>query len=113
MKANLRLAQSRAQSGVKPTSGCTELTGYTVNFTQSSYSIQAQCTPEGLVGSITNVTLPTTTSFVPVPTTLIFGVLTRGLVNINNSVTITVSGFNHNYDIVVEVNGTITDGGFQ
>ena len=113
VKANLHLAQSRAQSGVKPTSGCTELTGYTVIFAQTSYSIQAQCSPEGLVGSISSVSLPTTTSFAPIPSTLIFGVLARGLVNINNSATITISGFNINYDLIVEVNGTITDGGFQ
>lgn len=112
VKANIRLAQSKALSGVKPTSGCTQLAGYAVSFTLTTYSFQAQCT-EGLVGTIAQSTLPAGTSFNPVPNSFVFGVVTRGLLNTSSSVTITVAGFNKNYRLTIEPNGVITDNGFQ
>lgn len=112
VKANVRLAQSKALSGVKPSSGCTELSGYTVSFTQTTYSFQARCT-EGLVGTATQLTLAQGVSFSPVPSSFTFGVLTRGLLNTDSSRTMTISGFNKTYTLSIEPNGTITDNGFQ
>ncbi len=71
VKANIRLAQSKALSAIKPASGCTELIGYTVSFTQTTYSIQAQCT-EGLVGTATQLTLAQGASFSTVPGSFTF-----------------------------------------
>ncbi|MBI3385731.1 hypothetical protein HY031_01455 [Candidatus Gottesmanbacteria bacterium] len=113
LKANLRLAQTWALSALKPTSGCTQLTGYTVTFTATTYGLQAQCDPEGLVGSTTAVTIPTGVSFVPVPQQTTFGVLTQGLISPGSTLTITLSGFNKNYQLVVSPSGDITDNGFQ
>lgn len=111
VKANVRLAQSKALSGVKPASGCTELVGYTLTFTQLTYSFQAECT-EGLVGSVTQISLPQSVSFSPVPASFTFGVLTRGLVNQPNAITMTISGFSKTYQLTVEPNGVVTDIGF-
>lgn len=112
VKANVRLAQSRALAGVKPASGCTELVGYTMSFTVNAYSFQARCS-EGLVGSITQLTLSQAVSFSPVPSSFTFGVLTRGLLDTESPVTIPLSGFNKTYTFSIEPNGTITDNGFQ
>lgn len=112
VKANLRLGQSKALSALKPASGCTQLQGYTVSFTPTSYSIQAQCT-EGLVGTSTSLSLPTNVSFSPVPASFVYGVLTRGLLNTNSSVSILLSGYSRSYQLSIEPNGVITDVGFQ
>lgn len=112
VKANVRLAQSRALSGVKPASGCTELVGYTVSFTVNAYSFQALCS-EGAAGPTISLTLPAAVSFSPVPSSFTFGVLTRGLLNTENPVTITLTGFSKTYTLSIEPNGTITDNGFQ
>lgn len=113
VKANFRLAQSKALSGVKPTSGCTLLEGYNVSFTQSTYSLQAQCDPQGLVGIKTDLALPSELVFSPVPSSFTFGVLTNGLLDITNSVPINFTGFGKTYQIAVSVNGDIADNGFQ
>lgn len=112
VKANLRLAQSKALSAAKPTSGCTELMGYTVSFTGSGYSVQASCT-EGLVGTKTDIALPGDLTLSPVPADMTFGVLTRGLKDSANSVTISLVGYGKTYQLVVSPNGDITDVGFQ
>lgn len=115
LKAHLRLAQSRALSGLKPASGCTELVGYAVSFTSGAYSIQAQCkngAVTSLVGSTTNVSLPSTISLVSPPATIVFGVLTKGLLR-DTPVTLTLNGFSKNYQLVVSTNGDITDNGVQ
>ena len=110
--ANLRLGQSKAISALKPASGCTEVQGYNVSFTAITYSIQARCT-EGLVGTSTDLTLPVNVSFSPVPASFVYGVITRGLLNTNNSVSLVLVGFSRSYQLIVEPNGVITDVGFQ
>ena len=116
LKANLRLAQSRALSGLKPSSGCSELVGYAVSFTFSTYSVQAQCTngvTQTLVGATTDVSLPSTISLVAPPSSVVFGILTRGLMSANSAVTLKLTGFGKNYQLVISPNGDITDSGFQ
>ncbi len=113
VKANLRLAQTWAFSALKPTSGCTELVGYTVGFSAGAYTMQASCAPEGMAGLITTVSLPTGVTFSPVPQQLTFGVLAQGLITPGAAVTITLSGFNKTYQLVVSPGGDITDNGFQ
>ena len=110
LKNNLRLAQSNAMSASKPSAGCTQLAGYQVSFAQSSYAIQATCSPEGLAGLSTTVNLPVGASFVSVPATLIFGVLTSG---ISASETMTLTKASFNYAISVSTSGDINDLGFQ
>ena len=46
--SNLRLIQAKALSGDKP-DGCTTLTGYTVEFAFTNYTMYAQCDPEGII----------------------------------------------------------------
>lgn len=112
VKANLRLGQSKALSALKPASGCTELQGYAVSFTATTYSVQAQCT-EGLVGTSTDLSLPGSVLFSPVPASFVYGVITRGLLNTDNSVSIVLAGYSRSYQLIVEPNGVITDVGFQ
>lgn len=114
VKASLKLGQSKALSGLKPASGCTELRGYTVSFTGATYSMQALCSEaEGLVGATVNLSLPANISFSPVPGSFTFGVVTRGLLGVTSPVTITITGFGKTYTLTVEPNGVVTDGGFQ
>ncbi|MFZ5845376.1 MAG: pilus assembly FimT family protein [Patescibacteria group bacterium] len=111
LKTNLRFAQTKAASADKPTSGCTQLVGYAVSFTNSSYNVQAQCS-EGLVGSLTSVSLPVGISFSPIPETIVFRVLTRGTTS-DNPVTLTLIGRLKSYRLEVSPKGDITDLGFQ
>ncbi len=105
VKNNLRYAQSRATNGEKPTSGCTVLTGYRVTFAANSYAIQAQCT-EGLVGSQQSVMLERGLSFSPIPSGVLFRVLTRGT---DTDVTIKITGSNRSYQFSVTRSGDMSD----
>lgn len=110
LKNDLRLAQSKASSAVKPDTGCTELTGYTVAFpTSATYTLQASCT-EGPVGELTTVTLPEGITFSSPPASILFGVLTRGIAQ---DVTITLTGSGRTYGVRVNRSGDINDLGFQ
>lgn len=106
---DLRFAENQALSGVKP-SGCTILTGYQVSFTQNTYTTRAKCSPEGLVGTISSVSLPTGLTFDPVPSSIIFGVLTGG---ISSSVSIYLKYASFTYQVNVDVSSIVTDKGFQ
>lgn len=81
LKNDLRLAQNKALSGQKPSTGCTQLDGFNVIFTASTYSTQATCDSGHSAGEITTITLPTAITFSPVPVPILFGVLTRGSAN--------------------------------
>lgn len=109
LKNDLRLAESGAITAQKPASGCTQLFGYQVAFTQSSYSVQADCS-EGLVGVMTTVTLPGGITFASVPSPILFGVLTQGVAS---DVTVTVTSSAGSYAISVSRSGDINDLGFQ
>lgn len=110
LKNNLRFGQTQAASAKKPTAGCTQLLGYTVNFTSSSYSIVALCT-EGAVGDVLSVALPTGITFSPVPSPFTFDVLNRGLIG-SDAVTIILVGIAKSYRIQVLRGGDINDLGF-
>ena len=53
--SNLRLVQAKALAGDKP-QGCTTLVGWTVEFALKSYTMYAECKPEGIIDS-TRVTV--------------------------------------------------------
>lgn len=103
LKNNLRYAQSRAYNGEKPESGCTQLDGYLVSFASTSYTTQAQCggTP---VDPAQQVFLTSGLSFSPVPSPMLFRVLSQGL---DSDVTITIVGISKSFQVVVSKSGDI------
>ncbi len=105
VKNNLRLIQSRAYNGDKPASGCSELKGYQVTFAANLYSMQASCT-EGLAGEGKTVTLESGLAFSPVPSTILFGVLSRGIAS---DVTITVTGASQSFQFRVMRSGDMSE----
>ncbi len=111
LKSDLRFVQTKAFSAEKPGLGCSELVGYVISFTSTTYSIQSQCT-EGLVGSISTINLPTGISFFPIPSAMTFRVLTHGIAN-DSSVIITLTGRTKSYRLQIDPKGDISDLGFQ
>lgn len=109
LKSDLRLAQSRAITGLKPSAGCTSLRGYTVTFNQNGYSVQALCT-EGLAGQAVTVSLPGSVTFSPVPGALTFAVLNG---TASSAVTLTLAGINNTYGVQVSSSGDVNDTGIQ
>lgn len=110
LKNTLRGAQSRALAGQKPTSGCTELVGYEISFTETSYSLQARCS-DGLAGEASAVTLPTGVTFSPVPSSILFVVLT-GRTDKTGDVSLVLLGLAKRYTLLLHSNGDIEDSGF-
>ena len=116
LKNNLRLAQTKANSAEWPLScitpcTCTQLNGYMVSYTGSTYSTRAFCS-EGLVGNTETITLPAGITFPTVPPSMMFQVLSRGIA-ISAPVTISVTGSSVTYDIQVDPSGDVNDLGFQ
>ncbi len=111
LKNNLRLAQVKSTSVIKPESGCTQLVGYRVTFAASSYATQAQCT-EGLVGEATTVVLPSGVTFSPIPTSVTFAALTHTLVS-GNPLNVTLLGRSKRYLLQISANGEVEDVGLQ
>lgn len=105
IKNNLRFAQSRAYNGEKPANGCTQLLGYRVTFATSSYTVQAQCS-EGLAGEQQSISLVSGVSFSPVPSDILFRVLSRG---IDADTTVKVTGANRSYQFQVTRSGDMSD----
>lgn len=105
VKNDLRFAQSRAYNGEKPAAGCSELMGYRVTFTATSYAVQAECT-EGLLAEEQTVVLQSGISFSPLPGDLLFRVLTRGL---DSDMTVTVIGASRSYQFQVTRSGDMSD----
>lgn len=88
-KNDLRLAQSKALAGEKPT-GCTNsLNGYQVSFSSDSYSLSAICSASVLVKT---VPLPQNVTFSSVPSSILFRVLAQGT-NLSANQTMTLTGF--------------------
>ncbi len=105
LKNNLRFAQSRAYNGEKPSSSCTRLDGYLVSFLVSSYTMQAQCA--GLpVDPAQQVLLSGGLAFSPVPSPILFRVLSQGL---DSNVTITMVGLSKSFQVVVSKSGDISE----
>lgn len=105
VKNNLRYAQGRAYNGEKPMSGCTQLVGYQVSFTATTYSVQASCT-EGLVGSAQDFSLDSGISFSSVPPAITFRVLSSG---IDTDTTIIAVGSGKSYQFLVSRSGDMSE----
>jgi len=105
VKNNLRFAQSRAYNGEKPTSGCTELIGYQVSFTATTYTVQAKCSG-GLAGAAGDFSLDSGISLSPVPAAITFGVLSRG---IDTDTAIIAVGSGKSYQFLVSRSGDMSE----
>ena len=113
LKNNLRLAQSMASTGEKPSSDlvpCDSLEGYRVTFVAGvvggapdSYQIQAQCS-NGLKGAIKTFYFPAVVRFETVPSLIVFRVLAGG---IQEERVITLSAFETSKTITVTRTGEI------
>lgn len=102
---NLRLAQTLAIQGKKPTSGCTSYSGYRITFDSSTtYFSEAGCTETG-VGKL-RYQLPSGIQFTSpaIPTTILFQSLT-GVVFTDYTVTLSRNGVTKN--IVISTSGLI------
>ena len=113
LKSNLRSVQFRSINGQKPiNTTCTQLDGYTVSFTESTYSYQATCTPANPDTVVTTVTLPRGITFSPVPSSILYKVLGLG---IDTSSQISISLINTNMTATIQINpnGEIIDTGLQ
>jgi prepilin-type N-terminal cleavage/methylation domain-containing protein len=111
LKNNLRFAQSKASTGEKPAS-CSRLSGYTISFTSMSYSIEALCAPEGLVGARVAVSLPGGVLFSPIPDSFSFNVLSGGT-TLGSTTVLRLVGSGKQYDIQVSPGGDVSDLGMQ
>lgn len=105
VKNNLRLAQSRAYNGDKPTAGCTQFLGYQATFTATTYSIQAACS-EGPAGNAESYTLESGNTFSPIPADILFRVLTRGA---DGDVAVAVAGSTQTLQFTVAKSGDMSE----
>jgi len=124
LKNDLRYAQTKASTGEKPTPTepvptpspiiCSQLSGYTINFTVNTYTVTALCSPQGAIGEVKNYTLPSGITFSPLPNpaSVLFKVLSNGT-NLPSNETITMSGFGKTYQIQITTQGEINDIGLQ
>jgi prepilin-type N-terminal cleavage/methylation domain-containing protein len=115
LKNDLRFAQGKALSGDKPVTdppSCTQLVGYTLVFYENYYTMQPECTPEGLQAPVTQINLTTGITFSPVPSSFTFRVLSRGT-SLGSPVSFILSGNNTQYGIQVSPGGDISDMGIQ
>lgn len=108
LKNNLRYAQSRAINGEKPEIGCTQLDGYVVSFTETSYTTKAQCgglpvDPAQTVLLAGGLKFPT-----PTPPPMLFPVLSHGL-DRDVTITITISELSKSYQVTVSKSGDISE----
>jgi prepilin-type N-terminal cleavage/methylation domain-containing protein len=106
LKDNLRLAQTSAMSGNKPTGCSGQLTGYQVAFTSSTlYTITALCA--GGNGPTVSISMPSDVSIAS-PVTITFSPLT-GEANVATYADISVSSFSVYTGVRVTKNGQISD----
>ncbi len=103
--ANLQSARTMASSGLKP-AGCNTLVGYIVNFSNSSYTVQASC-QSGLVGGINTYTLPMGVTFAsPTPNPITFYALDGGA---SANQTISLVGNGVTAKVSVSSSGVVSD----
>ena len=111
LKSSLRFSQTKAISAQKPTSNCTTYVGMRVSFTASTYTMQHECNPEGVVGTAETITLPRGITFSPVPISFTF--LTRSNTdNITTDTPITMTNGTLNYSLIISPNGSVRASGF-
>jgi type II secretory pathway pseudopilin PulG len=113
LKNNLRLLESKAAAGEKPTTVCTTLEGWMITFSTNSYTYKAKCNIEAVTDE-TIISLPTGVSFetLPLPNPIIFNVLARGT-NLDSTISITLSGFGKQYSLQLSPGGDMSDLKFQ
>ncbi|OGD62566.1 hypothetical protein A2160_05995 [Candidatus Beckwithbacteria bacterium RBG_13_42_9] len=70
LRTNLWAAQSRAQAGKRPLTGCTNFTGYLVSFNLDNYQLAADC-DEGQV-NIETINLPNSVRLQSAPCQILF-----------------------------------------
>jgi prepilin-type N-terminal cleavage/methylation domain-containing protein len=112
LKNDLRFAQNKALSGEKPTSNCTTLSGYRVTFSGANYSIQAFCTPEGLAGAESTISLPNGISFTSAPTFVLYRVISQGT-SLTAETPVTLSGSGRTYTLSLSPGGDVSEVGFD
>jgi len=111
LKSTLRFSQTKAISAQKPTSGCTTYVGMYISFTASTYSVQHECDPEGVVGNAETFTLPRGITFSPIPASFTF--LTRSNTDgITTDTPITMTNGTLNYSLIISPNGSVRASGF-
>lgn len=113
LQEDLRLAQGKALSGQKPSSGdCTALYGYRVTFTESSYTIVPECS-EGSDYSdeSVSVTLPQNVTFAePLCPSFIFRPLSQGT-DLAASTDVILSSGTSTYTITIYRSGVVNEKG--
>ena len=106
LKNNLRLAQTKAANGEKPTECTSALEGYQVNFSlPRTYQIQAKC-GGSLVGTPKTFSLPSVVEFSSLPSPILFKVLAQGT-DLDSDLTITLTAFEKNKTVTVTKQGKI------
>jgi prepilin-type N-terminal cleavage/methylation domain-containing protein len=110
-KNDIRFVESKASSGEKPNVGCTQIVGWVITFTQNSYSYQLQCV-DGLVGSVSQIILPTGVTFSPIPSSFSIFALAQGT-SLSDVTTISLAGSGKHYGITLGTSGEISDIGLQ
>lgn len=120
LKSNLRLAQSKAVSGEKPvlsnatpSADCKKLMGYVLQFTETYYSIQAQCIhsdgTQGNAGSGTTIAIASGMNMIASVPLIQFYPLDQG---VSDNLIVSVSSTTHAYQITVTKSGKIDDNGY-
>lgn len=115
LKNDFRFIQTRAASGVKP-STCATLDSYRMSFTATTYQYEPVCNT-GPAGTPVIISLPSDVSFSPVPGSFDFQVLTGVAIlsvpppGITQTFTLITSS--KQYAIAITKNGDINDLGFQ
>jgi len=91
LKSNLRMARTNAMSGKKPVTCLTgdSLMGYTMSFTDSTYTVTPTCSSGPVPADASVVALPDGINFSPVPSNFIYKPLTQGVSGSPTSVILT------------------------
>ena len=112
LKNDLRFIQSKAITGEKPPAGCSQLIGWTISFTSTTYMYQPECS-EGLVDPVTEVKLPGGITFpLPLPSSFTMRVLSRGT-TLPSATVITLAGGQKRYELSINTSGDISDMGLR
>jgi prepilin-type N-terminal cleavage/methylation domain-containing protein len=106
----LRSAQSKANSGIKPT-GCTTLRGYNVTGSNgsSSYALTAVCSNNAAI-AVSTFSLGTGITFGSAVNITFFG-LAGGASGTTG--TITIASGQSTYTLIVNTSGDVSEGGLQ
>lgn len=118
----LRRSQTNSFTGTKPATGCTNLYGYELELTATSYRVRPDCGPTPFPWSdpfVKTTTLPSSISLVTNPTPLSrnlrFKVLAQGVDIPNNASSLKIClvdvGSGKKYEVIITFTGEIRDNG--